>query len=164
MVHCRMLVLSSKPCNWMGTNGFKVRTENEWFIVICSRCRQNLRFANFALLFCECEVRAAALCLNSLLSEWVHDRLGLPRTVSSQAGVELIARVFHLCHRKCFVLVDLNATRGFSSLVKIDLSYCSYICLWFCSPGSYMEHITVAPVVVLFILSAPFRRTAPFVE
>ena len=24
-------------CNWMGTNGFKVKTENEWFIVICSR-------------------------------------------------------------------------------------------------------------------------------
>ena len=24
-------------CNWMGTNGFKVKIENEWFIVICSR-------------------------------------------------------------------------------------------------------------------------------
>ena len=25
-------------CNWMGTNGFKVNIENEWFIVVCSPC------------------------------------------------------------------------------------------------------------------------------
>ena len=39
-------------CNWMGTNGFKVKIENEWFIVICSRCRQNLKIGDFTLLFC----------------------------------------------------------------------------------------------------------------
>ena len=28
----------------MGTKGFKVKTENDFLIVICSRCRQNLKF------------------------------------------------------------------------------------------------------------------------
>ena len=35
----------------MTTNGFKVKTENDCFIVICSRCRQNLKFGDFTLLF-----------------------------------------------------------------------------------------------------------------
>ena len=35
----------------MGTNGFKVKTENDFFVVICSRCRQNLKFGDFTLLF-----------------------------------------------------------------------------------------------------------------
>ena len=39
-------------CNWMGTNGLRVKTENDWFIVICSRCRKNLKFGDFTLLFC----------------------------------------------------------------------------------------------------------------
>ena len=39
-------------CKLMGSNGFKVKTENERFIVICSRCRQNLKFGDFTLLFC----------------------------------------------------------------------------------------------------------------
>ena len=39
-------------CNWMDTNGFKVRTENNCFVVICSRCRQNLKFGDFTSLFC----------------------------------------------------------------------------------------------------------------
>ena len=39
-------------CNWMGTNGFKVKTENDCFIVIYSRCRKNLKFGDFTLLFC----------------------------------------------------------------------------------------------------------------
>ena len=51
-------------CNRMGTNGFKVKSENDCFIVICSRCRQNLKFGDFTLLFCglqqKCtEIRAA---------------------------------------------------------------------------------------------------------
>ena len=37
-------------CNWMGTNGLKVKTENDFFIVICSCCRQNLKFGYFTLL------------------------------------------------------------------------------------------------------------------
>ena len=39
-------------CDWMGTNGFKVKRENDCLIVICSRCRQNLKFGDFTLLFC----------------------------------------------------------------------------------------------------------------
>ena len=41
-------------CNWMGTNGFKVKIENDCFIVICSRCRQNLKFGDFTLLHVWC--------------------------------------------------------------------------------------------------------------
>ena len=46
-------------CNWMSTNGFKVKTENDCFIVICSRCRQNLKFSDFTLLFCGVRQRNA---------------------------------------------------------------------------------------------------------
>ena len=31
----------------------KSKIENKRFIVICSRCRQNLKFGDFTLLFCE---------------------------------------------------------------------------------------------------------------
>ena len=30
---------------------YKVNVANKWFIVLCSRCRQNLKFADFKLLF-----------------------------------------------------------------------------------------------------------------
>ena len=43
----------------MGTNGFKVKTETEWFIVICSRCRHNLKSGDFTLLFCGVRQRNA---------------------------------------------------------------------------------------------------------
>ena len=33
-------------CYWMGPNGFKVQIENEWFIVIGSRCRHNRKFGD----------------------------------------------------------------------------------------------------------------------
>ena len=46
-------------CNWMGANGFKAKTENDCFIVICSRCRQNLKFGDFTLLFCGVRQRNA---------------------------------------------------------------------------------------------------------
>ena len=36
----------------MGANGLKVKIVNERFIVICPRCCQNLKFGDFALLFC----------------------------------------------------------------------------------------------------------------
>ena len=35
----------------MSTNGFEVETENEWFIVISPRCRENLKSGDFTLLF-----------------------------------------------------------------------------------------------------------------
>ena len=38
-------------CNWVGTNGVEVKTENDCFIVICSRCLQNLKYGDFTLLF-----------------------------------------------------------------------------------------------------------------
>ena len=41
----------------MGTKGFKVKTENDCFVVICSRCRQNLQFGDFTLLFCRVRQR-----------------------------------------------------------------------------------------------------------
>ena len=43
----------------MGTNGFKVKTENDFFIVICLRCRQNLKFGDFTLLVCGVRQRNA---------------------------------------------------------------------------------------------------------
>ena len=81
----------------MGTSGFKVKTENDSFVVICSRCRQNLKLGDFTFLFCGvrqrndgnscctcstsifpflanhilalwcCRSRSRRLCLNSLL-------------------------------------------------------------------------------------------------
>ena len=42
----------------MGTSGL-VKIENEWFIVICSRCRQNLKFGDFTLLFCGVGIKNA---------------------------------------------------------------------------------------------------------
>lgn len=30
-------------CNWMATNGFKVKIGNKWFIVVCLRFHQNLK-------------------------------------------------------------------------------------------------------------------------
>ena len=45
--------------NWMGTNGFKVKTEKDCFDVICSGCRQNLKFGDFTLLFCGVRQRNA---------------------------------------------------------------------------------------------------------
>ena len=35
-------------CILMGTNGFKVKIENERFIVLCSRGRQNVKLGNFS--------------------------------------------------------------------------------------------------------------------
>ena len=29
--------------NWIGTDGFKVKSETERFTVVCPRCRQNLK-------------------------------------------------------------------------------------------------------------------------
>ena len=45
-------VLHGANCNWMSTNGFKVKIENDWFIFVCPRCRQNLKFGDLTLLFC----------------------------------------------------------------------------------------------------------------
>ena len=46
-------------CNWMGTNGFKVKTKNDCFIVICSRCLQYLKYGDFTLLLCGVRQRNA---------------------------------------------------------------------------------------------------------
>ena len=45
--------------NWITTNGFKVKSENDSFVVIGSRCRQNLKFGDFTLLFSEVRQRNA---------------------------------------------------------------------------------------------------------
>ena len=52
-------VTGELSCNWMGINGFKVKTENGFFTVMCSRCRQNLKFGDFRLLFCGVRQRNA---------------------------------------------------------------------------------------------------------
>ena len=87
----------------MGTNGFKVKTEKDCFDVICSGCRQNLKFGDFTLLFCgvrqrnarkfmlhvqhdyfpfltnhiaalwRCRSRSRRLCLNSLIGSFSND-------------------------------------------------------------------------------------------
>ena len=44
--------VSVSPTNGMDTIGLKVKIENEWFIAICSRCRQNIKFGAFTSLFC----------------------------------------------------------------------------------------------------------------
>ena len=36
---------------WMGTNGFKVKVVNEWFIVVRSLCRQNLKSCDVTMFF-----------------------------------------------------------------------------------------------------------------
>ena len=35
--------------NWIGTNGFEVKSETERFTLVCPRCRQNLKFGHFTL-------------------------------------------------------------------------------------------------------------------
>ena len=30
-------------CNWIGTDGFEVKSETERLTVVCPRCRQNLQ-------------------------------------------------------------------------------------------------------------------------
>ena len=41
-------------CNWMGTNGVKLKIENEWFpIAVSLRYRQNLKFGDFTSLLTE---------------------------------------------------------------------------------------------------------------
>ena len=45
-------------CYWMDTNGFKVK-KNDRSIVICSRCRQTVKFGDFTLLFCGVRQRNA---------------------------------------------------------------------------------------------------------
>ena len=43
----------------MGTHGFKVKIENELFILVYSRCRQNLKIGDFTVLFCGVRQRNA---------------------------------------------------------------------------------------------------------
>ena len=33
--------------NWIGTDRFEVKSETERFTVVCSSCRQNLKFGHF---------------------------------------------------------------------------------------------------------------------
>ena len=59
-----VIIPSCSPCiivaNYpVATNAFKGKTANEWFIVIPSRCRQNLKCGDFTLLFCEFRQRNA---------------------------------------------------------------------------------------------------------
>ena len=35
--------------NWIGTDGFEVKSETERFTVVCPRSRQNLKFSHFTL-------------------------------------------------------------------------------------------------------------------
>ena len=37
--------------NWIGKDGFEVKSETERFIVVCPRCRQNLKIGHFKLWF-----------------------------------------------------------------------------------------------------------------
>ena len=37
--------------NWIGMDGFEVKSETGRFTVVCPRCRKNLTFGDFTLLF-----------------------------------------------------------------------------------------------------------------
>ena len=39
--------MSEVSYNWVGTDGFEVKSETERFTVVCPRCRQNLKFGHF---------------------------------------------------------------------------------------------------------------------
>ena len=39
--------------NWIGTDGYEVKSETERFIVVCPRCRQNLKLCHFTSSFDE---------------------------------------------------------------------------------------------------------------
>ena len=45
-------IRANYPLTGWGTHGFKGKIENECFVVICSRCRHNLKFGDFTLMFC----------------------------------------------------------------------------------------------------------------
>ena len=53
-------IRANYPVTGSVRRGFnKGKRENEWFIVICSRCRQNLKFGDLTLLFCGVRQRDA---------------------------------------------------------------------------------------------------------
>ena len=39
--------MSEVSYNWIGTDGFEVKSETERITVVCPRCRQNLKFGHF---------------------------------------------------------------------------------------------------------------------
>ena len=63
---------------------YKVNVGNKWLIVLCSRCRQNLKFADFMLLFswwgtalemhgnlcCTCSTIISPFLTNNILALW----------------------------------------------------------------------------------------------
>ena len=65
------IILSCSPCkirasypvtSWV-RDGFKVKVGNESFIVAFSRCRQNLKYGDFMLLFCGARKRKTLKCV-----------------------------------------------------------------------------------------------------
>ena len=90
----------------MGANGFKVKTENDCFIVICPRCRLNLKLGDFTLLFCgvrHTEVHGNSCCTcsksispflpNHILAVW-HCRFRSRRLCLRTVPTIVIAHMF----------------------------------------------------------------------
>ena len=40
---CYIIQYERSVYNWIGTDGFEVKSETERFTVVCPRCRQNLK-------------------------------------------------------------------------------------------------------------------------
>ena len=108
-------------CTWMGANGFKAKIGNEFCIVVCSRCRQNLKFGKFEIhgnscctdstIICSfstndtiislwrCRCSGRRLCLNSL---WPLRSKTVASTKTSPQIITLLfrksSRLFHLVY------------------------------------------------------------------
>ena len=41
--------MSEVSYNWIGKDGFEVKSETQRFTVVCPRCRQNLKIGHFTL-------------------------------------------------------------------------------------------------------------------
>ena len=59
----RTFIVDTARCKWTDRSAIEVNLENERFTVICSRCRLNLKFGNFTLLFGRLRQRMPIKCV-----------------------------------------------------------------------------------------------------
>ena len=57
-------------CKWTGKSAVEVNIENERLAVVCSPCRQNLKFGNFTLSFDRLRERIVLKCVPHVQHEY----------------------------------------------------------------------------------------------
>ena len=57
-------------CKWTARSAVAVNIEKERFAVVCSRCRQNLKFGNFTLSFDRLRERIVLKCVLHVQHEY----------------------------------------------------------------------------------------------